>query len=130
MQLMWVSGPTGHVRTISITARKVLIGTCAMAFALVATGFLLYLVGFKIAIEVRPELARSLGGVTTQAEQHRMESVYRDRLAKLQEMLDFAGKHNIVSEVEVINADYVDKAYERTVASDVKYRFVIDASKF
>jgi len=26
----------------------------------------------------------------------------------------------------VINADYVDKAYERTVASDVKYRFVID----
>jgi murein DD-endopeptidase MepM/ murein hydrolase activator NlpD len=88
MQLMWVSGPTGHVRTISITARKVLIGTCAMAFALVATGFLLYLVGFKIAIEVRPELARSLGGVTTQAEQHRMESVYRERLAKLQDMLD------------------------------------------
>jgi murein DD-endopeptidase MepM/ murein hydrolase activator NlpD len=88
MQLMWVSGPTGHVRTISITARKVLIGTCAMAFALVATGFLLYLIGFKIAIEVRPELARSLGGVTTQAEQHRMESVYRERLAKLQDMLD------------------------------------------
>ena len=88
MQLMWVSGPTGHVRTISITARKVLIGTCAVAFALVATGFLLYLVGFKIAIEVRPELARSLGGVTTEAEQQRMESVYRDRLAKLQGMLD------------------------------------------
>jgi len=88
MQLMWVSGPTGHVRTVSITARKVLIGTCAVAFALVATGFLLYLVGFKIAIEVRPELARSLGGVTTEAEQQRMESVYRERLAKLQGMLD------------------------------------------
>ncbi len=88
MQLMWVSGPTGHVRTISITARKVLVGTCAVAFALVATGFLLYLIGFKIAIEVRPELARSLGGVTTEAEQQRMESVYRERLAKLQGMLD------------------------------------------
>jgi len=88
MQLMWVSGPTGHVRTVSITARKVLVGTCAVAFALVATGFLLYLVGFKIAIEVRPELARSLGGVTTEAEQLRMESVYRERLAKLQGMLD------------------------------------------
>jgi uncharacterized zinc-type alcohol dehydrogenase-like protein len=49
-------------------------------------------------------------------------------MPELQEMLDFAGKHNIVSDVEVINADYVDKAYERTVASDVKYRFVIDAS--
>jgi len=33
-----------------------------------------------------------------------------------------------VSDVEVIAADYVDKAYERTVASDVKYRFVIDVS--
>ena len=88
MQLMWVSGPTGSVRTFSITARKMLIGTCGLAFALVMTGFLLYLVGFKIAIEVRPELARSLGGVTTEAEQERMETVYRDRLAKLQGMLD------------------------------------------
>lgn len=88
MQLMWVSGPTGHVRTISITARKVLIGSVALAFTLVATGFLLYLIGFKIAIEVRPELARSLGGVTTEAEQARMESVYREQLTKLQGMLD------------------------------------------
>lgn len=51
-------------------------------------------------------------------------------MPQLQEMLDFAGQHNIVSDVEVITADYVSKAYERTVASDVKYRFVIDASTF
>lgn len=88
MQLMWVSGPTGNVRTISITARKVIIGACVLAFSLVATGFLLYLVGFKIAIEVRPELARSLGGVTTQAEQQRMEAMYRERLLKMQAILD------------------------------------------
>ena len=49
-------------------------------------------------------------------------------MAELQEMLDFAGKHNITSDVEIINADYVNTAYDRTVASDVKYRFVIDAS--
>ena len=88
MQLMWVSGPTGRVRTISITARKVLIGSCVLALSLVTTGFMLYLVGFKIAVEIRPELARSLGGVTTQAEQQRMETVYRERLFKLQGMLD------------------------------------------
>ena len=51
-------------------------------------------------------------------------------MPQLQEMLDFAGQHNIVSDVEIITADYVSKAYERTVASDVKYRFVIDASTF
>jgi len=51
-------------------------------------------------------------------------------VGELQEMLDFAGKHNIVSDIELIKADYVEKAYERTVASDVKYRFVIDANTF
>lgn len=49
---------------------------------------------------------------------------------ELQEMLDFCGAHSIVSDVEVINADYINKAYVRTIASDVKYRFVIDASTF
>jgi uncharacterized zinc-type alcohol dehydrogenase-like protein len=48
-------------------------------------------------------------------------------IAQIQEMLDFCAEHSIVSDIEVINADYVDAAYERTVASDVKYRFVIDA---
>jgi uncharacterized zinc-type alcohol dehydrogenase-like protein len=51
-------------------------------------------------------------------------------LPEIQEMLDFCAEHNIVSDVEVISADYINEAYERTVASDVKYRFVIDASTF
>ena len=51
-------------------------------------------------------------------------------LPEIQEMLDFCAQHNILSDVEVINADYINQAYERTIASDVKYRFVIDASTF
>ena len=51
-------------------------------------------------------------------------------MPELQEMLDFCGAKNIVSDVEVIKAGYINQAYERTVASDVKYRFVIDASSF
>jgi uncharacterized zinc-type alcohol dehydrogenase-like protein len=51
-------------------------------------------------------------------------------IPEMQEMLDFCGKHNILSDVEVIKSDYINKAYERTVASDVKYRFVIDGSSF
>ena len=51
-------------------------------------------------------------------------------MPELQEMLNFAGTHNITSDVEVISADYVNQAYERIVASDVKYRFVIDAATF
>lgn len=51
-------------------------------------------------------------------------------IPEMQEMLNFCGQHNIVSEVEVIKAGYINTAYDRTVASDVKYRFVIDATTF
>lgn len=51
-------------------------------------------------------------------------------IPEMQEMLNFCGQHNIVSDVEVIKADYINTAYDRTVASDVKYRFVIDATTF
>ncbi len=49
-------------------------------------------------------------------------------IRELEEMLNFCSENSIVSDVEVINADYINEAYKRTVASDVKYRFVIDAT--
>ena len=47
-------------------------------------------------------------------------------ISELQEMLNFCGEKNIVSEIELVSADYVNTAYERTVKSDVRFRFVID----
>jgi uncharacterized zinc-type alcohol dehydrogenase-like protein len=47
-------------------------------------------------------------------------------LAETQEMLDFCAKHNITSDIELINIDKINEAYERMLKSDVKYRFVID----
>ena len=47
-------------------------------------------------------------------------------IAETQEMLDFCGKHNITSDVEVIPIQKVNEAYERLLRSDVKYRFTID----
>ncbi len=47
-------------------------------------------------------------------------------LPETQEMLDFCGKHNIVCDIEEIKIQDVNEAYDRTVKSDVKYRFVID----
>jgi len=49
-------------------------------------------------------------------------------IAETQEMLDFCGRHNILCEVEKIAPAYINEAYERTVKSDVKYRFVIDTT--
>jgi murein DD-endopeptidase MepM/ murein hydrolase activator NlpD len=87
MQLMWVAGPTASVRTISITAKKVLMAVFASAFVLVAFGVLLHFIGFRIAIEMSPSLARSMGGVTTEAEQQKVENAYRERLENLRQSM-------------------------------------------
>lgn len=47
-------------------------------------------------------------------------------IAQTQEMLDFCAAHGVGAEVEVISADRINEAYERVVASDVRYRFVVD----
>lgn len=47
-------------------------------------------------------------------------------IKETQEMLDFCAEHNITSDIELINIQDVNEAYERMVKGDVKYRFVID----
>ncbi|RFS26610.1 NAD(P)-dependent alcohol dehydrogenase [Chitinophaga silvatica] len=47
-------------------------------------------------------------------------------IAETQEMLDFCGRHNITSDIEMINIDQINEAYDRLLKGDVKYRFVID----
>jgi len=47
-------------------------------------------------------------------------------IPETQEMLDFCGKHNIVADIEMINIQQINEAYERLLKGDVKYRFVID----
>jgi len=49
-------------------------------------------------------------------------------IAETQEMLDFCAEHGIAAEIEVIGASEINEAYERVLASDVRFRFVIDAS--
>ncbi|MBC7512706.1 NAD(P)-dependent alcohol dehydrogenase [Candidatus Saccharibacteria bacterium] len=49
-------------------------------------------------------------------------------IAETQEMLDFCAEHGIGADIELINADEIDAAYERVLASDVRYRFVIDTA--
>jgi alcohol dehydrogenase (NADP+) len=47
-------------------------------------------------------------------------------IKETQEMLDYCAQNNIVSEVEIIDMNYINEAYERMIKNDVKYRFVID----
>ena len=65
--------------------------------------------GFPLIIKRRSVAGSLIGGI-----------------AETQEMLDFCGKYNIVSDIEVISMQQVNEAYERVLKSDVRYRFVID----
>ena len=47
-------------------------------------------------------------------------------IRETQEMLDFCGKHNVTADIEMIGVNDLDRAYERLLKNDVKYRFVID----
>ncbi|QKW06594.1 NAD(P)-dependent alcohol dehydrogenase [Streptomyces sp. NA04227] len=49
-------------------------------------------------------------------------------IAETQEMLDFCAEHGLGAEIELIRAEQVNEAYERVLASDVRYRFVIDTA--
>ncbi|KAJ8765636.1 hypothetical protein K2173_014758 [Erythroxylum novogranatense] len=50
-------------------------------------------------------------------------------MKETQEMIDFAAKHNIAAEIEIISMDYINSAMERLAKGDVRYRFVIDIGK-
>jgi uncharacterized zinc-type alcohol dehydrogenase-like protein len=47
-------------------------------------------------------------------------------IAETQEMMDFCGKHNILSDIEITPIQKINEAYDRVIKSDVRYRFVID----
>ena len=117
MQLMWLSGPTGNVKTISITTRTVLTAAVVAGLFLITSGFLLHFVGFKIAVEYNPDLARSIGGVTTEAEQRRMESVYRDHLSQLRESMQTTV--NEIRQLETMKNRFMEMATPSVVRDKI-----------
>lgn len=64
------------------------------------------------------------GGLIT--EQKTLTGSLIGGIRETQEMLDYCAEHNITADIELISIQEIEKAYERTLKSDVKYRFVID----
>ncbi len=117
MQLMWVSGPTGRVRKISITLRTVSIAIAIFAAFLIAMGGILHFVGLRIAIEARPEIARAMGGVLTQAEQDKIEESYKARLELIQEKLQATSQELI--EIQKLKDRFMEMATPSAVRSQI-----------
>ena len=107
MQVIWVSGPAAKVVTWSITARSVLLALAALSSALVILGFVFNLIGLRVAVEYVPELAQRMGGVTSQSEQQKMETIYRNKLETLNQQL--TGVTERLQELESLKDEVLGK---------------------
>lgn len=87
MQLIWISGSTDRVRKINITAKGIAKIAGIVCGVMVLLGIGIHFLGLRIAVEVRPDLARAMGGVVTEAQMVAIEDGYRQRLEALQSQL-------------------------------------------
>lgn len=88
---------------------------------------LLALDGTLVSLSI-PTRPLSLSAASLLANRRSISGTRSGGLPETQEMIDFCAAHGIGAEVEVIDADHIDEAYERLLAGDVRYRFVIDVS--
>lgn len=107
MQLIWMAHPTAKVVTISITARTVLIALAVIAAFFVLLGGVFNLIGLRVAVEHVPELAQRMGGVTSQSEQQKMESIYRSKLDSLNQQLNSVADR--LSEMEALKNQALER---------------------
>jgi alcohol dehydrogenase (NADP+) len=75
-----------------------------------------------------PENDLTVSAFTLVGQRRRLTGTNNGGIPQTQEMLDFCGEHGLGADVEVIDFDYVNEAWERVVSSDVKYRFVLDTA--
>lgn len=82
--------------------------------------------GTLVLVGLMGELEQTINTVPMIMGRHSISASVISGIRETQEMLDFYAEHNIVPDVEMINMQDINTAYEHMQKSDVKYRFVID----
>lgn len=103
-----------------------MLSTISTGFDLDAYLSLLGLGGTLVSIGMPPEPLSVRAGSLSRWKSFASSGI--GGIPETQEMLDFCAEHGIAPEVELIAAEQINEAYERVVASDVRYRFVIDVA--
>lgn len=85
MQLMWLASPLGRWRTVSVSAKTLVVLAIVTSVLLVGLGNLIQMVALRLAVQYRPDLVRTLGGVVTESDLKRVNQAYLDRLTELRE---------------------------------------------
>jgi murein DD-endopeptidase MepM/ murein hydrolase activator NlpD len=87
MQIFWVSGAVGKIHRLNLTLKHLLLGACGFAFLLILLGVFLQFMGFQMAIEYNPQLARKLGNVHTAVELENLNTFYRQKLFDIEKQV-------------------------------------------
>jgi murein DD-endopeptidase MepM/ murein hydrolase activator NlpD len=93
MQLIWISGSTSQVKKINITWRGIAKLAVATSFIAIMLGVVIHFLGFQVAIQYNPELARNVSGIITTQEKDAIEAHYRQHFNQLQSQLAHLSEH-------------------------------------
>jgi murein DD-endopeptidase MepM/ murein hydrolase activator NlpD len=88
MQLFWVSGAVGQIKTINLTFRTLVIGLLVFALFLIILGSALQFFGFRMAVEYDPAIARKLGNLHTAVELEHLHALYEAKLNDVNTQLE------------------------------------------
>jgi murein DD-endopeptidase MepM/ murein hydrolase activator NlpD len=92
-------------------------GLAILAAILIAVGGILHFVGLRIAIEARPDIARAMGGVLTQAEQDKIEKAYQEKLQLIQENLQTTSEELL--QIQKMKDRFMEMATPSAVKSQI-----------
>ena len=108
MQLIWISGATSKVQKFNITPKGLAkIGLIIGTF-FVLCGIGVHFIGFKVALQVRPDLARVMSGVVTFEELDALDANYQEELRRLQSQLSKAIEK--IAELKTLKDRFADLA--------------------
>ena len=83
MQLIWISGSTSSVKKINISRQRLIRWSALAGVLLIMLGISIHFFGFRIALQFKPQLARTMGDVITADEQSALQAQHQQQLARL-----------------------------------------------
>ena len=83
MQLIWISGSTSSVKKINISRQRLIRWSALVGVLLIMLGVSIHFFGFRIALQFKPQLARTMGDVITADEQSALQAQHQQQLARL-----------------------------------------------
>ena len=101
MQLFWVSGAVGQIKSINLTFKTLVFALLSLALLLITLGSALQFFGFRMAIEYDPAIARKLGNLHTAVELENLHALYKAKLFEVNNQLEI--NRNKIKELEALN---------------------------